>query len=114
MGETLELHIEHPDNNGADPFQKYLLGPGDTFRIAPDNGYYLVNNAFSQSCWLTQTVLLGQQATDGVEVTKPGDESNRKRKNTVAGNQEVQERSREPIVALQEGQNSKKKRNSGC
>lgn len=58
---SLEVAYGDPDNTGneLDPetAQRFLLGPGDMFRVPPGNAYRLQNHSTGTDCLLTWTII---------------------------------------------------------
>jgi centromere protein C len=58
---ALEVAYGDPDNAGneLDPYsaQRFLLGPGDMFRVPPGNSYRLENHSIVTDCLLTWTII---------------------------------------------------------
>jgi centromere protein C len=58
---ALEIAYGDPDNTGneldPDSAQRFLLGPGDMFRVPPGNSYRLENHSTSTDCLLTWTII---------------------------------------------------------
>jgi centromere protein C len=65
---ALEVAFGDPDNeDGAlDPetAQRFLLSPGDVFRVPPGNCYRIQNHSKTQECFLTWTIIRANHAME--------------------------------------------------
>ena len=64
---ALEVAYGDPDSTGEeldpDHAQRFLLGPGDMFRVPPGNNYRLENHSTTTSCLLTWTIIRPKHQT---------------------------------------------------
>lgn len=57
---SIELAYADPNDDGKmdlDNAQRFLLDPGDVFRIPPGNSYYLQNHSKTDECILSWTII---------------------------------------------------------
>lgn len=70
---SLEVSFGDPDNEegylDAATAQRFLLSPGDLFRIPPGNCYRLQNHSTKVECFLTWTIIRANQEIDAASLS---------------------------------------------